>query len=61
MNTHLKGRIFNNQGVSYLVLQDDCPSPELIRVKELNAGKRVQEMRTEEVERHLRQVHPVSS
>lgn len=61
VNTHLKGRIFSNQGVSYLVLQDDCQSPDLLRVRELNAGKRVQEMRVQDVRRHLPEFKPLAS
>lgn len=53
MHTHLKGRIFNTEGVSYLVLQEESASPDLLRVKALNPSKHVREMRAEDVRRHL--------
>lgn len=53
MNTHLKGRIFNSEGVSYLVLQDDDESPGWVRVRSLGPRRAVRRMRTSEVERAL--------
>lgn len=58
VHTHLKGRIFNNEGVSYLVLNEENPSPELLRVKALNPGKQIQEMRAEDVRRLLPEFQP---
>lgn len=53
MHTHLKGRIFNTAGTTYLVLTDRCKQPDYLRVKALNAGRTIYDMRSEDVERHL--------
>lgn len=49
MHTHLKGRIFQAAGTSFLVLQEDHESAEWVRVKELNAGRAVRSMRVDEI------------
>jgi len=44
MNAHLKGRIFQKRGVSYLVLQDDDPSDDYVLVRALTRDRRVERM-----------------
>jgi len=51
VHTHLKGRIFTAEGVSYLVLSEDCEQPECLRVKALNGRRTVDDMRCEDIER----------
>lgn len=51
VHTNLKGRIFNSEGVSYLVLQEESESPEWLRVRVLDHSKRVERMRAEDVQR----------
>jgi hypothetical protein len=53
VHTHLKGRIFSAEGTSYLVLSETQERPEWLRVKALNAQRTVQDMHSEEIERHL--------
>ncbi len=53
MHTHLKGRIFNSAGVSYLVLHDDEESPEWVRVRTVTPEREVRRMRVTDVERAL--------
>ncbi len=53
MNTHLKGRIFNAEGTSYLVLWEAPDRPEWLRVKALNSQRTVLDMRAEQIERYL--------
>lgn len=53
VHTHLKGRIFSAQGVSYLVLQEDDESPDWVRVSTLGPRREVRRMRVTEVERAL--------
>lgn len=53
MNTHLKGRIFNAEGTSYLVLWEAPDRPEWLRVKALNSQRTVLDMHVEEVEKYL--------
>jgi len=55
MHTNLKGRIFSDAGISYLVLQDQGDSPEWLKVKSLNARREVRQMHLEDVRRHLKQ------
>ncbi|MEQ8860139.1 MAG: hypothetical protein RIC56_15965 [Pseudomonadales bacterium] len=53
MHTHLKGRIFSSQGVSYLVLHEDCESAEWLRVRALDPTRRVERMRPTDILRCL--------
>ena len=53
MHTQLKGRIFNNAGVSYLVLHDEDESPEWVQVRALTPSKRVERMRADDVLQHF--------
>jgi len=53
VHTHLKGRIFSTQGVSYLVLQEESESPEWLKVKSLNGRPKVQQMHAEKVRRYV--------
>ena len=53
VHTHLKGRIFNAAGTSYLVLSQPGERPEWLKVKALNAARTVHDMHSEEVERLL--------
>ncbi|MEZ5561080.1 MAG: hypothetical protein R3E86_21365 [Pseudomonadales bacterium] len=53
MNTHLKGRIFENKGISYLVLHEDTESAEWVQVRAMNSSRKLERMRTEEVARCL--------
>lgn len=55
VHTHLKGRIFTTQGTSYLVLSEDGAQPDTLQVKALNAGRKVSQMRCDEIQRHLAQ------
>ncbi len=51
MHTHLRGRIFSLDGISYLVLNTDDESPEWVRVSSLGPRREVRRMRVREVER----------
>lgn len=53
MHTHLRGRIFSANGTSYLVLSEPVEEPGCLKVKALNAKRTVQNMQTDEIERHL--------
>ncbi len=53
MNNHLKGRIIQRDGVSYLVLQDNDTSAEWLRVKTVGPKPEVLRMRREDVLRCL--------
>ena len=53
MNSHLKGRIFERQGASYLVLHEDGESPDLVWVREMSAKRTVKLIRAELVEASL--------
>jgi hypothetical protein len=53
VHTHLKGRIFNTEGVSYLVLQEQDDSPEWLKVKSLNSSRTVRRMHCDEVQKLL--------
>jgi hypothetical protein len=44
MNAHLKGRVFQKKGVSYLVLHEDAPSAEYVLVRALTRDRRVERM-----------------
>jgi hypothetical protein len=61
VHTHLKGRIFTAEGVSYLVLSDHCDRPEWLRVKAVNARREVYDMRCEDIERYLAHAEPPRS
>lgn len=58
VHTHLKGRIFNTEGTSYLVLSEPGGRPECVRVKALNADRTVVDMHCEEVERLVTEQSP---
>ena len=58
MHTHLKGRVFNSEGICYLVLSEPGESPARLRVKALTAERTVYDMPTEEVEQHLARRRP---
>ena len=49
MNSHLKGRIFERQGVSYLVLHEDGESPDLVWVREMSPRRTVKLIRADVV------------
>lgn len=56
MHTHLKGRIFSSEGVSYLVLQEESKSPEWLNVKSLGREPTVHRMLVEDVAKRLTEV-----
>ena len=53
MNTHLKGRIFQTKGTSYLVLQHDGVSDDYVLVRALNSRRRVERMAVSKVMQSL--------
>lgn len=53
MHTHLKGRIFQAQGKSFLVLHEDAATPDAVRVREIGRRRSTESMRVEDVARHL--------
>jgi hypothetical protein len=53
VHTHLKGRIFNTDGVSYLVLHHEADSAERLTVKSLCPRPEVKQMPVEEIRQHL--------
>lgn len=53
MHTHLKGRIFNAEGISYLVLPDNSENKERLRVKTLDGRRTVKEMKIEDIVRYI--------
>jgi hypothetical protein len=55
VHTHLKGRIFSAEGVSYLVLQEESESTEWLRVKSLSRERTVRRMHADEIEKLLPQ------
>ncbi len=61
MHTNLKGRIFSNEGVSYLVLQEESESPDWLRVRVLDPTRRVERMRAEDVQRCVTGPRPQSA
>lgn len=61
MNTHLKGRIFRIDGISYLILSETTDKPEWLRVKALNAQRTVIAMHVKEIERHLGVDRPLTA
>jgi len=53
MNAHLKGRVFQKRGISYLVLHEDAPSAEYVLVRALTRDRRVERMPCNIVKRCL--------
>jgi len=53
VNTHLKGRIFQTKGISYLVLQHDGVSDDYVLVRALNSRRRVERMAVSKVMQSL--------
>lgn len=51
MNTHLKGRIVKAGTVSYLVLHEDCGSPEWVRLKALDSTRAIHWVRCDDLGR----------
>lgn len=49
MHTHIKGRIVNMKGGSYLVLHEDAESPDWVHVKSLTPPRRVERVRLDDV------------
>ncbi len=49
MNTHLKGRIIQREGVSYLVLHDNDSEDDWLRVKSVTPNPKILRMRREDV------------
>lgn len=49
MNTHLKGRIIQNQGISYLVMHENDSSDDWLNVKSLGPKPEIRKMRRDEV------------
>ncbi len=49
MNTHLKGRIIQNQGISYLVMHENDSAEDWLNVKSLGPKPEIRKMRREEV------------
>ena len=50
MNTHLKGRIIQNQGISYLVMHENDSSDDWLNVKSLGPKPKIRKMRRDEVQ-----------
>jgi hypothetical protein len=50
VNNHLKGRIVSVDGMSYLILQEKGEASEWVRVKSVDAKRRIVEMRASVIE-----------
>ena len=50
MNTHLKGRIIQNKGISYLVMHENDSSDDWLNVKSLGPRPEIRKMRRDEVQ-----------
>ena len=48
-NTQLKGQVFNRDGVNYLVMEDNDFSAASLRVKTVDARRKVSEMPLERI------------
>ncbi len=61
MNTHLKGRIVKAAGTSYLILHEESPSAEWLRIKALNGCRTVHWVHRDMFRRELAAIRPAAA